>query len=259
MTVSLARRAGTAAAISAAACGLVLAATVPASAHNVTTNYNNACMGDPVSLIAGNVHQPLQAHSMSVAHSSSTPGTYTIQPGSQTVPTSGGGATVINLNRLNLVFKIDPATYTSASIVSGTGSGFSGTPVVTRVNASGAADATGSYLSLNGGVGTTIAGASPGGSNTSDAGLTALAGATFTLPSVQVVTTSPNPAVYINTDGDAGKYANPKNYMTFLSKASLFGTQYAPTMCSATDVTPRTDSNIGSVLTPNGGAANLHP
>ena len=79
MTVSLARRAGTTAAISAAALGLVFAATVPASAHGVTTNYNNACMGDPNSLIAGNVHQPLQAHSMSVAHSSSTPGTYTIQ------------------------------------------------------------------------------------------------------------------------------------------------------------------------------------
>ena len=64
MTVSLARRAGTTAAISAATLGLVFADTMPASAHNVTTNYNNACMGDPNSLIAGNVHQTLQAHSM---------------------------------------------------------------------------------------------------------------------------------------------------------------------------------------------------
>lgn len=259
MSTSVVRRSSIGVIASAAAAGLALAVAAPASAHNLTTTFNNACMGDPVSAIAGNVHQPLESYSMTVNHSTATPGVYTIQPGSQTVPTSGGGASVINLNRISVMYKIDPATFVSASIVPGSGSGYTGTPVVTRVNSSGAADSAGSYLALNGGVGTTIQGASPGGSNTSDAGITAAAGATFTLPAVQVTTTSSNPAAYVNTDGDAGKYANPKNYLTFLSKATLFGTQYAPTMCVPTDVASRSDSNIGTVLTPNAGAGNLHP
>ncbi|QBJ95800.1 hypothetical protein ERC79_07345 [Rhodococcus sp. ABRD24] len=267
MSVSVARRSAAGVAVSAAAVGLVLVSAGPATAHNTTTNFNNACVARTGTFI-GNIHQPSQAASVSVDHPGSTPGAYIIKPGPQTVPTSASGGTVVNLSRIAVVFKIDPATYVSSSVVPGSSTNVSGTPQLTRVDINLNEDPAGSYLALHGGA--TIRDAVEKipaiDANSPDAGLTALAGTTFTLPSVEVVTTAPagvNPPVYAKTDGNSGLYGSTKNYLTFLSKAThplLPGPQYVPTMCMPSDmpVPPRGNSDLNTAIPLNGGAGNLH-
>ena len=252
-------------AIPAAVAGLVLAATVPASAHTTTTNFNSACVGIPNSTSVDPV-PTTAAHSVTVTHPVAN--TYNIQTGPQTIA-GVGGTVAINLNRLQVVYKIDnPTLVTSVSVVAGSGSGITGTPTVTRVDSSRNASATGEYILLNGGANSTIAGAGVGGagSNTTEAGLTAVAPGPFQLPAVQVVTTAPDLDVWVDTDGDAAKYGNAKNFMTFLAKGRLIVfTGLAPTTCLPTDTTftvaqiKGTPSVLGTSPTLNGGAGNLHP
>lgn len=265
MTVSTARRCVIGLAAPVAAVGLVLAVSMPAAATTVTTAFKNACIGVPTTSIASPIPQ-VENTAITVTHTTGT-NTYNIQASGQVAPSTGGGATVVNLSRFQQVFELaNPADISAISVVAGSGVNVSGTPTVTRVNASRVADANGAFVLLNGGGSSTIAGAGVGGtgSNTSAAGLTVSPGA-FQLPAIQVTTKAgaSDLIVKVDTNGDAAKYGNSKNYYSFLSQGvvSVLGfpvTGWAPTMCIPSDAT-LTASDIGTTPTLNAGAGALHP
>ncbi|MGF7124647.1 hypothetical protein [Rhodococcus sp. BE178] len=247
--------------------GMVAALAPPASAHTLTNMFDTGCLGKSPTTLFPNSHLPGNTMSIEVSHPSS--GVYHLQTGvgtfanTPTGPSVPAGTLATAMSRFRLLYKINPSTFVSASVVPGTGIGLVGPSSVTRVNATGAADPGGDYIALSGGA--TIAGASPSGSNGSVAGLTAPAvgGPTsttsFQLPAVSISTTANELDAVVATNGSAGKYGNPANFLTFLVSVSYYGVaSHAATMCMPTDVSALSDSDIGSYLPLNGGAGSLH-
>ncbi|ORL34424.1 hypothetical protein A6I87_14975 [Prescottella equi] len=240
MSTHLARRVTVGLAATAASAGMLLAAGPPAgaTAGATTTNFSNACVGQASGYSP--VHQ-IQPASVTVNHTSVAPtgsnNTYELQMGAQTTPGSSGLYTLVGLEQIKTVYSINPSTFVSASIVSGTGSGYTGTPQLT---------VSGSTLTLNG-TGTT--------------GLSVPASTTYQLPKIQIVTTNTNFDVKLNTAGTAAQYGNySSDYFTFVSKATaFFGTVKinAPTSCIPADG-PLGDGDIGNNPTLNAGAGTLH-
>ncbi|MDZ7911252.1 MAG: hypothetical protein U5O16_05375 [Rhodococcus sp. (in: high G+C Gram-positive bacteria)] len=242
MRHSAVRQIATSVAIPAAAIGLVLAAVSPASAHTVATTDNMACMGDPVASGIANVHQSLVAFTENVTHP--TANTFHVQPGTQVFNNSTPFA-MKRLENVRMVYKITDTSKFVSAAVGTAGSGYTGTPAVTRVDATLAPSATGSYLLLSGITVPAVAGATT----------------SFVQPGITInQTDDADLYLEINRDGDAGKYANSKNFLTFTSVATFLGfEQKAATMCLATDVSSRSDSDIGSVLATNDLGGDLHP
>lgn len=237
MSTPLARRVTVGLAATAASAGLLLAAGAPAGAvaGSTTTNFNNACIGS----VLGISSQKIEPASVTVNHTVVAPtgsnNTYELQMGAQTTPGAGGtgvpGYSFTGLDQIAVDYSIDPSTFVSASIVSGTGSGYSGTPQVS---------VSGSVLTLSG---------------TSSAPLAVGVSTTYQLPKVRIVTKNTNFDVRLNTAGDAAKYGNAADYFTFVSKATgPFGPANAATNCIPADA----GGAVGSTPTLNAGAGTLH-
>ncbi|QBJ95802.1 hypothetical protein ERC79_07355 [Rhodococcus sp. ABRD24] len=242
MATSIARRASVGIATSAAAAALLLGAAGPASATfagATTTSFNNACVGQ-ITSPPTTAHQvepfSVTANHVGVAPAGST-NTFRIQTGAQTTPGSAFGYTFRGLEKIRLVYTVDPATFVSASIV-GSGSGFSGTPQLTL---------SGTKLVLQG-TGTT--------------GLSVGASTTYQLPEIEVLTTNPVLDVKFDTTGTAAQYGNySANYFTFISKAKPWiGAEVrAETSCIPANG-PLGDPQLSTYPTLNAGAtAPSHP
>lgn len=238
MSTHLARRVTVGLAATAASAGLLLAAGAPAgaTAGSTTTNFNNACVGQASGFSP--VHQ-IQPASVTVDHTVVAPtgsnNTYELQMGTQTTPSGSGLYTLLGLEQIKTAYSIDPSTFVSASIVSGTGYGYTGTPQLT---------VSGSTLTLNG---------------TGATGLSVGPSTTYQLPKIQIVTTDTDFDVKLNTAGTAAEYGNySSDYFTFVSKArSFIGTINAPTSCIPADG-PLGNSDIGTYPPLNSGAGVLH-
>ncbi|GAA4484810.1 hypothetical protein GCM10023094_38720 [Rhodococcus olei] len=224
--------------------GITMLGGVPAQAAPVTTPFKTACLATP-SAVAGPTVQAQDASVTIDAPESVAAGEefeVTIIPPPITFPNSASGATVQNVSRIKIDVAIPQnATYLGADTVAGTSVGLSGvTPNVLRVNENGAVDANGSVLRLSGN--NVVIGNSPTSSKSSEGGIVAKAGpgseTTFQLPQVRArlkAGASGNVEIKLRTAGDAGAWANDKNFLTFLPKASLIVTAWAPTQCTPRD------------------------
>lgn len=221
MATSLARRTFMGVAATAATAGLVIGASGAASAHTTTTSFNAACVAQPS--VGGAQHQ-IQGYSVQVTDSS--PGKYRIQFDPQTTPGFGFGYTLVNISNIKAAFSATGIT--GATVVAGTGYGYSGTPATTVVSSS--------RVELAG-------------------GLTVPASTTFQLPMIEITASGP---VKLDTAGTAGQYNNAANFLTFTSNAKLGLIPIsAPTRCIPADG-PLGDSDMGTSPTLNAGAGVLH-
>ncbi|MFC9786956.1 Ig-like domain-containing protein [Rhodococcus sp. NPDC127528] len=226
------------------ATGLLLLGNSVAAA--AATSFNNACVAGS---IIGPVYKPVPASVVVDAPASVTPGqqfTYRIQPGQESYPNSDSGATTVQLSRLKFDFDIPAnATFDSASIVAGTGSGLDGVaPNVLRVNTVGTVDPAGTILRLSGN--NEVIANSPTTSTNSDGGIVVPKtrngpnnSTLFQLPAVDVtVTAGPSGVIepHVRVAGDAALTNNDENYATSLASATFLGAkQWAPTRCSPKD------------------------
>ncbi len=137
-----------------------------------------------------------------------------------------------------------------ATIVPGTSAGLSGVaPNILRVNENGNVDPNGTILRLSGN--NQVIGNSPSSSINSEGGIVVKAtgknvdgsnnadGYTqFQLPQVKAVLKagdSGDVAMKVRTGGSAGAWNNDRNFLTFLPKATLVITAWAPTRCTPRD------------------------
>lgn len=222
--------------------GITMLAGVPASAAPVTTDFRVSCLATP-SAVAGP-----QAQSDDAGVTVDAPETVdageefeiTLRPSTISYPNSTSGASVKNVSRI----KIDVAMpqnveFLGAEVVANTSNGLSGVaPNVLRVNENGNVDPNGNILRLSGNNATI--GNGPNSSKNSEAGIVAPAAGgaqtTFQLPTVKArlkAGPSGDVDIRLRTDGDAGKWGNDKNFLTFLPKATAaFITAWAPTQCT---------------------------
>lgn len=232
-------------AATAASTGLVLSAAPSAWADSIptTTNFMNACVASASGL---NQHQ-LAYSAVTVQHTSVNPvgsnNVYVLETAPQVsmaVGTNISGFTFDGVEQVKVSLKIDPLTFVSASLVSGTGFGYTGIPQVT---------VSGDRLTVSG---------------TGAAGLSVGPGVTFQAPKVQIVTTNPEFDVKLYTSGMSGLYGNyASDYFTFISKVKLpMGIRInAPTACIPADPPEGrsfVDSDIGIFPVLNSGAGALH-
>ncbi|MCX5043598.1 Ig-like domain-containing protein [Aldersonia sp. NBC_00410] len=238
---------GTVAATGAVAVAAGLALTgIPASA--ATVSFTNFCIA--TAPIVGNQDQPTATSVTVDAPATVTAGdtfTYRIQTAPSSYPDTAQGATTTNLSRLKFDFEIPAnSTFVSATVVPDTGANLSGvTPNVLRVNNAGSVDPAGSILRLSGN--NAVIANSPTSSLNSDGGIIApklkknLDGSTnangdsaFQLPAVDVTVVAGSAGTItpkVRVGGNAANSNADENYYTMLAKASLLGTQYAPTRC----------------------------
>ncbi|GAC79007.1 Ig-like domain (group 3) [Gordonia malaquae] len=233
----------------------------PASAGTSTTNFTNFCTASSILTVT----KVVPAGVTITAPETVSPGeefTYRVQPIAGSYPNSDSGATTTNISRLKADFAIpDNATFVSAEIVAGTGIGLDNVaPNVLRVNDSGAVDPAGSILRLSGNNQVIANGASnstnseggirvPKSKKNLDGSNNANGDTWYRLPAVDVTmkagasgTITPT----VRIAGAAGNNNTDQNWSTQLAKASLFGTQWAPTRCSPRDA-------AGSPLNAGGG------
>lgn len=233
MTKTHVRRALVGAAVTVAAAGMTFGLASPASAHTVTTNFNMSCAALPTGY--PNEHQ-VESSSMTVTHV--TDSVYQFRTGAKTTPSSAFGYTFKGLEKLKYVYSVDLTKFSSASLVSGTGYGFTGTPTVTLV---------GSTLVVEDSVATK--------------GMAVAPTTTYQPPTLQVTLNAPSTdsGVKHNTAGTAGQYGNAANYFTFTAKATtwLGANVSAPTMCLPANG-PLGNSDLGTSPTLNTGAGVLH-
>ena len=179
------------------------------------------------------------------------PSRVTIQPGPIAFPGSASGATVQNVSRIKVDVDVPAnATLVEATIVPGTSAGLSGVaPNILRVNENGNVDPNGTILRLSGN--NQVIGNSPSSSINSEGGIVVKAtgknvdgsnnadGYTqFQLPQVKAVLKagdSGDVAMKVRTGGSAGAWNNDRNFLTFLPKATLVITAWAPTRCTPRD------------------------
>ncbi|WP_430336032.1 Ig-like domain-containing protein [Rhodococcus sp. ACT016] len=244
---------------------------VPASADPATTTFGTACLATPSTSLAGPEAQSQPGSVVVDAPSHVNAGEefdVTIQPGKISFPGSASIATISNISRIKVDVDLPTnSTYLGAEIVPGTSIGLSGvTPNVLRVNENGVVDPNGTILRLSGN--NQVVGNSPTSSASSEGGIVVtktgknLDGSTnadgyteFQLPKVKAhlkAADSGTIEMKIRTGGDAGKWDNDKNFLSFVPKASAFlvGTVWAPTRC-----TPRDTAEASAPL--NNGAGPL--
>ncbi|MDG3014412.1 Ig-like domain-containing protein [Speluncibacter jeojiensis] len=177
--------------------------------------------------------------------------TFRLQPSATSYPDKDSGATTTNLSRLKIDYEIpDNATFVSAGVVPGTAVGLDNVaPNVLRVNDSGNVDANGTIIRLSGN--NELIGNSPSSNAKAEGGIrvpktkknldgtTNSAGETwFRLPAVEVtMKAGPSGTIQpkVRTSGAAATQGDMANFSTQLAKASLLGTQWAPTRCSPRD------------------------
>ncbi|WP_158675690.1 Ig-like domain-containing protein [Nocardia stercoris] len=199
--------------------------------------------------------------------------TYRVQPDAQSYPDKDSGATTSSLSRIKYDFAIPAnATLVSADVVSGTAVNIDNVaPNVLRVNDSGVVDANGSILRLSGN--NEVVGNSPTSSTNTEGGIRApklkknLDGTTnangdswFRLPAVDVTVTAVAAGTItptVRVAGSAAAYGNDMNYNTSLAKASLLGTQWAPTRCIPSDNKSALNAGGGPLATITVGAASV--
>ncbi len=246
MSSSLSRRCA-AALTGATVVSTSLLLATPASAATSTVEFTTTCRASAMI----NVTKTPAASVTVDAPATVAPGeqfTFRMQTNAQSFPDSDSGASTTNLSRLKNDFEIPAnATFVGATIVVGSGVNLSGVaPSVIRVNDSGAADPNGTILRLSGN--NEVIGNGPSTSTNSEGGIIApklkknLDGSSngngdswFRLPAIEVTMVAGQSGAVqpkIRTSGDAGSFNNDKNFSTQLAKASMFGTQWAPTRCS---------------------------
>ncbi len=239
-------------AATALASGVILAG-IPASAAPVTTTFGTSCLATP-SAVAGPTTQSQSGSVIVDAPESIGAGEtfeVTIQPGPIAFPGSASGATVQNVSRIKVDVDVPAnATLVEATIVPGTSAGLSGVaPNILRVNENGNVDPNGTILRLSGN--NQVIGNSPSSSINSEGGIVVKAtgknvdgsnnadGYTqFQLPQVKAVLKagdSGDVAMKVRTGGSAGAWNNDRNFLTFLPKATLVITAWAPTRCTPRD------------------------
>jgi len=219
----------------------------PASAAQSTVDFTTTCRASATI----NVTKTPAASVTVDAPATVAPGeqfTFRMQTNAQSYPNSDSGATTTNLSRLKNDFEIPSnATFVGATIVPGSGINLGGVaPSVIRVNDNGIADPNGTILRISGnneviGNGANNSGSSEGGivapklKLNIDGSGNSNGDSWFRLPAIDVTMVAGQSGVVqpkIRTSGDAGSFNNDKNFSTQLAKASLFGTQWAPTRCS---------------------------
>ncbi|MDI9919292.1 Ig-like domain repeat protein, partial [Rhodococcus sp. IEGM 1379] len=240
--------------------GMLLVGT-PASAAPVTTTFSTSCQAKALITV-----DKVTTSSVTVdAPASVAPGeTFTIrmQSNGQAYPDSDSGATTTNLSRLKNDFDVPTnATFVSAAIVAGTSFNLDNVaPSVIRINDAGSADATGPFLRISGG--NQVIGNGAANSTNSEGGIRApktkknLDGSTnsagdswFRMPAIDITMVAGASGVIqpkIRTAGAAANYGDDKNYSTQLAKASLLGTQWAPTRCTPRDAKGTAALNAGA-------------
>lgn len=251
--------------------GITLLGSVPASAAPTTTTFGTACLATPSTSLAGPEAQSQSGSVVVDAPDRVNAGEefdITIQPGTISFPGSASIATISNISRIKVDVDLPAnATYLGAEIVPDTSVGLSGVPPnVLQVNENGAIDANGKILRLSGN--NQVIGNSPSSSAGSEGGIVVVKtgkntdgspnadGYTqFQLPKVKAhlrAADSGTIEMKIRTGGDAAKWNNDKNFLTFVPKASaaFVGTVWAPTRCS-----PRDSADANAPL--NNGAGSL--
>ncbi|TQF74729.1 Ig-like domain repeat protein [Rhodococcus spelaei] len=224
--------------------GITVFGGVPAQAAPTTTTFTASCLATP-SAVAGPTVQS-QPSSVTVdapaVVNAGDQFDVVIAPPPITYPNSVSGASVQNVSRVKIDVEVPQnADYLGAEIVPGTGSGLSGVaPNLLRVNENGVVDPNGTILRLSGNNATI--GNGPNSSKNSEGGIVAKASSgsdtTFQLPQVKAhlkAGASGNVDLKLRTSGDAGAWANDKNFLTFLPKATLVITAWAPTQCTPRD------------------------
>ncbi|MCX5043599.1 Ig-like domain-containing protein [Aldersonia sp. NBC_00410] len=205
--------------------------------------------------IIGNVDKPT-AYSVTVdapaAVQAGQTFTYRVQNLASAYPDKDSGATTTNITRLKADYAIPAnSTFVSAAVVPGTGVNVNTgvAPNVLRVNTSGVADPAGTIVRLSGNNAVIANGAnnstnSEGGivaaktKKNLDGSVNAAGDSWFQLPAVDITVVAGAPGVIqpkLRTTGNAALYNNNENWYTLLAKASLLGTQWAPTRCVPSD------------------------
>ncbi|WP_235871143.1 Ig-like domain-containing protein [Rhodococcus spongiicola] len=239
--------------IGALVAGLTMMGGVPAQAAPVTTTFTTTCQVTP-SAVAGPVTEAQQASAIIDAPDSVDAGEefeIAFQAGAVGFPGSASGASINNVSRIKLDIEIpENAEYLGAEIVPNTSVGLSGTaPSVIRINDDGREDPNGPYLRLSGDNKTI--GNGPSSSDSSEGGIRVNAtgknidGSTnpdgytyFQLPQVKVLLKAGESGTVdlkLRSSGGAGNFNDDKNFLTFLPKATLIITAWAPTRCSPRD------------------------
>ncbi len=224
--------------------GATILAAVPASAAPTDTTFMTSCLATP-SAVAGPTTESQNATVTVDAPATVNAGEefdVTITPSTITFPNSASGASVQNVSRIKIDVEMPQnAELVSTTIVPGTSQGLSGVaPNLLRVNESGNVDPNGGILRLSGN--NQVIGNGPSSSKSSQGGIVANAGGgsetSFKLPQVTArLKAGPSGAVNLKlrTAGEAGQWANDKNFLTFLPKAVLIITAWAPTQCTPRD------------------------
>lgn len=236
--------------------GVTLLGGVPAQAAPVTTTFGTACLATPSTSLAGPEAQSQPGSVVVDAPARVNAGEefeVTFQPGTISFPGSASIATISNVSRIKVDVDLPAnATYLGAEIVPGTSVGLSGTPPnILRVNENGVVDAAGTILRLSGN--NQVIGNSPTSSASSEGGIVVAKtgknvdgssnadGYTqFQLPKVKARLKAGDSGTIdmkVRTGGNAGKWNDDKNFLTFVPKASaaFVGTVWAPTRCSPRD------------------------
>ncbi|WP_433592057.1 Ig-like domain repeat protein [Nocardia sp. CA-145437] len=236
----------------------------PGTASAGDTSFTSSCQAKSIITVDKSV-----AATMSVTAPASVAAgetfTYRIQPNASSYPDKDSGATTTNLSRIKYDYAIpDNTTFVSAAIVPGTAVNIDNVaPNVLRVNDSGAVDNAGGILRLSGN--NEVVGNSPTSSTNSEGGIRApklkknldgtanSAGESwYRLPAVDVTVTAVAAGVItpkVRTAGSAASYGNDQNFSTSLAKASLLGTQWAPTRCIPSDDKSTLNAGAGPLAT----------
>ncbi|MGW2662254.1 Ig-like domain repeat protein [Nocardia tengchongensis] len=237
----------------------------PGQASAGDTSFTSSCQAKSIITVDKSV-----AATMSVTAPASVAAgdtfTYRIQPNVSSYPDKDSGATTTNLSRIKYDYAIpDNTVFVSAAVVPGTAVNIDNVaPNVLRVNDSGTVDnAAGTIVRLSGN--NEVVGNSPTSSTNSEGGIRApklkknidgsanSAGDSFyRLPAVDITVTAVAAGVItpkVRTAGSAANYGNDQNFSTSLAKASLLGTQWAPTRCIPSDDKSTLNAGAGPLAT----------
>ncbi|MGW4352734.1 Ig-like domain repeat protein [Nocardia sp. NPDC004582] len=236
----------------------------PGQASAGDTSFTSSCQAKSIITVDKSV-----AATMSVTAPASVAAgetfTYRIQPNASSYPDKDSGATTTNLSRIKYDYAIpDNSVFVSAAVVPGTAVNIDNVaPNVLRVNDSGNVDNAGGILRLSGN--NEVVGNSPTSSTNSEGGIrapklkknldgtaNAAGDSWYRLPAVDVTVTAVAAGVItpkLRTAGSAASYGNDQNFSTSLAKASLLGTQWAPTRCIPSDNKSTLNAGAGPLAT----------
>ncbi|GAC61990.1 MULTISPECIES: Ig-like domain-containing protein [Gordonia] len=230
--------------------GAMVVVDAPASAATTDTTFQSICVASSIVTVKKPVGNTITVDAPESV-SEGEKFTIRIQPNPSSFPDKDSGATTTNLSRLKYDFAVPAnSTFVSADVVAGSSVGLSGVaPNVLLVDNSGNVSPTGSVIRLSGN--NQVIANSPTSSTNSEGGIvipktkknldgtTNSSGETwFRMPAIDVTLKAGTAGVIEPTVRIAGNAANQnanENFSTQLAKASLFGTQWAPTRCSPRD------------------------